>query len=33
MIQTNDSAIAEVTKKFHQQNTKTIHINPNTIPS
>jgi hypothetical protein len=33
MIQTNDSAITEVTKKFHQQNTKTIHINPNTIPS
>jgi hypothetical protein len=33
MTQTNDSAIAEVTQSFHQQNTKIIHINPNTIPS
>ncbi len=33
MIQTNDSAIAEVTQSFHQQNKKIIHINPNTIPS
>ena len=33
MLQTNDSAIAELTQSFHQVNTKTIHINPNTIPS
>lgn len=33
MTQTNDSAIAEVTQTFHQQNKKAIHINPNTIPS
>ena len=33
MIQTNESAIAEVSKTFHQQNSKIIHINPNTIPS
>lgn len=33
MIQTNDSAISEVTQTFHQQNSKVIHINPNTIPS
>lgn len=33
MIQTNDSAIAEVTQTFHQQNSKVIHINPNTTPS
>lgn len=33
MTQTNDSAIAEVTQTFHQQNSKVIHINPNTIPS
>ncbi|WP_418219650.1 HNH/ENDO VII family nuclease [Candidatus Formimonas warabiya] len=33
MIQTNDSAIAEVTQSFHQQNTKVININPNTVPS
>lgn len=33
MTQTNDSAIVEVTQSFHQQNTKVIHINPNTIPS
>ncbi|WP_300385472.1 HNH/ENDO VII family nuclease, partial [Clostridium sp.] len=33
MTQTNDSAIAEVTQTFHQQNKRVIHINPNTIPS
>jgi hypothetical protein len=33
MLQTNDSPIAEVTQTFHQQNSKVIHINPNTIPS
>ena len=33
MTQTNDSAIAEVTQRFHQQNKGIIHINPNTIPS
>ena len=33
MTQTNDSAIAEVTQTFHQQNKGVIHINPNTIPS
>lgn len=33
MIQTNDSAIAEVTASFHQTNSKVIHINPNTVPS
>lgn len=33
MTQTNDSAIAEITQTFHQQNSKVIHINPNTIPS
>ncbi len=33
MIQTNDSAIAEVTRDFHQKNTKVLHINPNSIPS
>lgn len=33
MIQTNDSAIAELTESFHKTNTNTIHINPNTIPS
>ncbi|WP_126305869.1 HNH/ENDO VII family nuclease [Methylomusa anaerophila] len=33
MTQTNDSAIAEITQSFHQENTKVIHINPNTIPS
>ena len=33
MTQTNDSAIAEITQSFYQQNTKVIHINPNTIPS
>jgi YD repeat-containing protein len=33
MTQSNDSAIAEMTQTFHQQNSKVIHINPNTIPS
>jgi RHS repeat-associated protein len=33
MIQTNDSAIVELTQSFHQRNTKTIHINPSSIPS
>ena len=33
MTQRNESAIAEVTQSFHQQNSKVIHINPNTIPS
>ncbi|MFP5393639.1 MAG: RHS repeat-associated core domain-containing protein, partial [Gammaproteobacteria bacterium] len=33
MLQSNDSAIAELTQTFHQQNSKIIHINPNTIPS
>ena len=33
MTQTNDSAIAEVTQTFYQQNKGVIHINPNTIPS
>jgi RHS repeat-associated protein len=33
MTQMNDGAIAEVTQSFHQQNSKVIHINPNTVPS
>ncbi|MEM9633745.1 MAG: HNH/ENDO VII family nuclease [Pseudomonadota bacterium] len=33
MIQTEKGAIAEVTSTFHKTNSKTIHINPNTIPS
>src|SRR4051794_22137879 len=33
MLQRNDSPIAEVTNTFHKQNTRIIHINPNTIPS
>jgi hypothetical protein len=32
-LQSNDSALAEMTQTFHQQNSKTIHINPNTTPS
>ena len=32
-VQTNDSALIEMTQTFHQQYTKTIHINPNSIPS
>jgi hypothetical protein len=33
MLQSNDSAIAEVTQSFHQKNTKVIHINPNSFGS
>jgi RHS repeat-associated protein len=33
MLQSNDSAIAELTQTFHQKNSKIIHINPSTIPS
>lgn len=33
MTQQNDSAIVEVTKDFHQINTKVIHINPNKMGS
>jgi len=32
-IQTGDSPLAEMTATFHQQNSRVIHINPNTIPS
>jgi hypothetical protein len=32
-IQTADGPLAEMTATFHQQNSKVIHINPNTIPS
>lgn len=33
MTQRNESSIAEVTQTFHKENSKIIHINPNTIPS
>jgi len=33
MIQTQDGPIAEVAQSFHQEYSKVIHINPNTIPS
>ncbi|MCB5205461.1 DUF637 domain-containing protein, partial [Neorhizobium sp. T786] len=33
LTQTHSGAIAEVTQTFHQTNSKTIHINSNTIPS
>lgn len=33
MTQGNDSAIAEMTQTFHQQNSAVMHINPNTVPS
>ena len=33
MTQMNNSSLAELTATFHQQNSKVIHINPNTIPS
>ncbi|APW47588.1 hypothetical protein RA876_15905 [Rhodoferax antarcticus] len=33
MVQSNDSATAEMTQTFHQQNSAVMHINPNTIPS
>jgi len=32
-IQTADGPLAEMTATFHQQNSRVIHINPNTIPS
>jgi hypothetical protein len=33
MTQTADSPIAELTATFHQQNSRVIHLNPNTTPS
>ncbi len=33
MLQTADGPVAEVTQSFHQLNHRTLHINPNTIPS
>jgi len=33
MTQTQAGPIAEMTQSFHQTNSPTIHINPNTIPS
>lgn len=33
IIQTDDSAIAEVSASFHQKNSKIIHINPNSVAS
>ena len=33
MIQSDNSAIAEVTRTFHQRNKRVIHINPSTTPS
>lgn len=33
MTQRDVSSIAEVEQSFHQINSKTIHINPNTVPS
>jgi hypothetical protein len=33
MTQTADSPIAELTATFHQQNSRVIHVNPNTVPS
>lgn len=33
LTQKHDGAIAEMTQTFHQQNSKTIHINPNSVPS
>lgn len=33
MLQKDGEALAEVGAKFHQQNTKALHINPNTVPS
>lgn len=32
-LQTNDSSLFEMTQTFHQQNSKTVHINPSTTPS
>lgn len=31
MLQTQDGPIAEVTNKFHKDNSSVIHINPNTV--
>lgn len=33
MTQTQGGALAEMTTTFHQDYSKIIHINPNTIPS
>jgi hypothetical protein len=33
MLQTPDGPIAEMTQSFHQENSSTIHINSNKIPS
>lgn len=33
LIRSENGGIAEMTKSFHQKNTKIIHINPNTIES
>lgn len=33
MTQTQSGPIAGMTQTFHQANSATIHINPNTIPS
>jgi len=33
LTQMDDGAIAEITATFHRGNSKTIHVNPNTIPS
>ena len=33
IIQTDDSAIAEVSASFHQKNSKIININPNSVAS
>ena len=32
-LQTNDSAIVEMTQTFHQTNSRVIHINPSSVPS
>ena len=33
LTQRQGDAIAEVTQSFHQQNSRVLHINPNTIQS
>ena len=33
LIQTSDSALVELSATMHRENTKMLHINPNTIPS
>jgi RHS repeat-associated protein len=33
LTQTGDSSLAEVSQTFHQQNKRTLHINPPSIPS